>query len=84
MRSDFLMTHDFCAAHVFLDLISQTELHYIQFAHYVLFILRLVTTDYAANELGICHASRVKETHTDRILWQQCEGKRPSGRHRRR
>ena len=39
LRSDTLMTVDFCAAHACLDLISHTELHYIKFAHYIRIII---------------------------------------------
>ena len=39
---------------------------------------------YATKQLCMSHTRRGKETHTDRILLQQRERKRPSGRHTRR
>jgi hypothetical protein len=56
-------TLSFCAVHVSLDLISQTELDYIRFAHYISFMVRLVITDYFQPKSLACSTQDGENKH---------------------
>jgi hypothetical protein len=75
-------TLSFCAVHVSLDLISQTELHYIRFAHYISFMVRLVITHYLQPKSLACSTQDGENKQIQIDFSCSSEGKRSYGRHR--